>query len=327
MKPWRPTDARRPRMAALAPVVVLSVGALLLASRGNAVSALAGPASSSTQASRVLQVTVVTDKGAAVPDLTPADFEVKEDGKVRPVQQAGPATRPVTVALLLDDKGSDINEIRAALAAFVARVQGKAEVSLLTVVPTTMTVFDYTSSAPSMMAGIQRLVWRPGPPGGLLLGAIAAAADELKRREAERAAIVVVTFEGEEPRSHRPASGVLAALERSRAALHVVAVGRPTMRRMARAPTEDVQGDDWTVDEQNRNAVLGDGPKQSGGRRHELTVATGLTRALEAVADDLVNQYTIVYAAPIGTKPSTKLTVSVKKRGVTVRAPTRVGGT
>ena len=102
---------------------------------------------------------------------------------------------------------------------------------------------------------------------------MADAADELKRREAARPAIVVVTFEGEEFRSHRPANTILAALERSRAALHVVAVGTPTMRRMSRAVVEsgDVQGDEWTVDQNNRNAVLGEGPKQSGGRRQELT--------------------------------------------------------
>jgi hypothetical protein len=177
-----------------------------------------------------------------------------------------------------------------------------------------------------MMAGIQRLVWRAGPAGGLILSAIADAADELKRREVARPAIVVVTFEGEEFRSHKPASTVLAALERSGAALHVVAVGTPTMRKMNRAAVEtgDVQGDDWTVDQNNRNAVLGDGPKQSGGRRQDLTAATGLTRALEAVADDLLNQYAVVYAGATDTKPSRKLSVSVKRRGVTVRAPTRI---
>jgi hypothetical protein len=194
------------------------------------------------------------------------------------------------------------------------------------VVPTIATVFDYTSSTPAMMAGIQRLVWRAGPAGGLILGAVADAADELKRREVARPAIVVVTFEGQEFRSHRPAKTILAALEGSRAALHVVAIGRPAMRRMNRAPTEGVQGDEWAVDEQNRNAVLGDGPRHSGGRRHELTAATGLARALEAVADDLLNQYTLAYAGTTDTKPSKKLSVSVKRRGVTVRSPTKIGG-
>jgi VWFA-related protein len=278
------------------------------------------------QRNRTVWVTVVNDQGAAVPELTTADFEVKEDGKTRDVLTAGPAAEPVSVSVLLDDRGSDINEIRSALAAFVQRVQGRAEVSLVSVVPTMMKVFDYTSSLPTMMAGIQRLVWRAGPAGGLILGAVADAADELKRREAARPAIVVVTFEGEEFRSHKPANVILAALERSRAALHVVAVGKPSFRRMNRAPTEGVQGDEWAVDEQNRNAVLGDGPRQSGGRRHEITVATGLTRALEAVADDLLNQYALVYAGAPDQKPARKLSVSVKRRGVTVRAPTKIVG-
>ena len=96
-----------------------------------------------------------------------------------------------------------------------------------------------------------------------------------------RPAIVVVTFEGEriqEPPA-RPRT-CWQRLERSRAALHVVAVGTPTLRRMNRARVEsgDAQGDEWTVDENNRNAVLGEGLELSGGRRHELAVASGLSQ-------------------------------------------------
>jgi VWFA-related protein len=305
-------------------VLVLCACAAFEASRETAVGATAGTSYQAPHRPRTVHVTVVTEKGMAVPDLLPADFEVKEDGKAREVLKAEPAAEPVSVAMILDDKGSDINEIRAALAGFARRLQDRAELALVTVVPTTMTVFDYTSSLPTMMSGIQRLVWRAGPAGGLLLGAVADAADDLQRREAARPAIVVITFEGDEARSHRPAKAVIAALERSRAALHVVAVGKPGFRRMNRAPTEGVQGDEWVVDDQNRNAVLGDGPKESGGRRHELTAATGLGKALEAVADDLVNQYTVVYAGASDAKSSRKLSVSVKRRGVTVRAPLKI---
>ncbi len=326
MKAWRPTAARSLRLPGPAPVVVLCVAALLLVSRSPAVSAAAGPAPSWTQTNRTLHVTVVTDKGAAVPDLTSADFEVKEEGRTRQVIEAAPATRPLALALILNDKGSDINEIRAGFAAFLARVQGHAEVSLTRTALTALRVFDSTSSGPAMMAGLQRLVWRSGPNGGLLLGVVADAADELGRREGARPAIVVVHFEGDEYRSPRSGASVLASLERSHVALHVIAVGTPTLRRMGRAPTEDVQGDEWIVDDQNRNAVLGEGPKQSGGRRHELTAATGLTRALESVADDLLHQYTVVYAGAADTRPSSKLSVSVKRRGVTIRAPTRIAG-
>ena len=297
-------------------------GLLLCAS----VLAAAAPAFPAPQVNRTVRATVTTGKGEPVPNLTPADFEVKEDGKAREVLRVEPAADQLSIALLLDDRGSDINEIRVALAAFVARIQGRAEVSLVSVVPTVLKVFDYTSSVPTMMNGIQRLVWRAGPAGGLVLGAVAEAADELARREVKRPAIVVVTFEGEEFRSHRPANAVLAALEHSGAGMHVVAVGTPTMRKMNRAAVEsgNVQGDDWTVDQANRNAVLGDGPRQSGGRRQELTVASGLSRALETVADDLLNQYAVVYAGASEARPSRKLSVSVKRRGLTVRAPTKI---
>lgn len=308
-----PAGVCRPGRVILTAIAVLLVATALLR---------AAPAA---QHRRTVQVTVVGDKGDRIEGLAPEDFILKEDGKTRPVVEAAPSTAMLSVALLLDDRGSDINEIREALAAFVARVQGRAEVALVSVVPTTTTVFDYTSDGATMLAGIRRLVWRPGPAAGLVLGAIADAADGLRRREVERPVIVVVTFEGAEFKSHRRPQDVLASLERSRAALHVVAVGTPTLRRMNRAVVEsgDAQGDEWTVDENNRNAVLGEGPRQSGGRRHELTVATGLGRALESVASDLLNQYTLVYESLAASR---KLSVSVKRRGVTVRAPSKTPG-
>jgi VWFA-related protein len=293
-----------------------------------AIAGAALTATPSAQARRSVYVTVTGDKGEPADGLSPADFTLKVDGKTCTVLESTPATEPVSVALLLDDRGSDINEIRTALAAFVARVQGRAAVSLISVVPTVQTVFDYTPDNAVMMAGIRRLVWRAGPASGLILSAIADTADSLGRREVARPNIVVVTFEGGEFRSHKRAQDVLASLERSRTVMHVVAVGKPTLRRMNRAVVDsgNAQGDEWTVDENNRNAVLGEGPSQSGGRRHELTVATGLSSALEAVASDLINQQQLVYECPRDSPGSRKLSVSTKRRGVSVRAPAKVGG-
>ena len=309
----------------IAPSVFVVCACTLLDGSGTSI---ARPSMSSPQGSRTVRITAIANNREAAPNLTAADVVVKEDGKTREVLKVEPRSEPVSVAVLLDDRGSDINEIRSALATFVGRLEGHAEIGLTSVVPTVLKVFDYTSSTPTMMNGIRRLVWRAGPAGGLVLSAIGDAADELTRREVKWPAIVVVTFEGEEFRSHKPAEPILTALERSGAVLHVVAVGKPTMQRMNRAAVESggVQGDDWVVDQNNRNKVLGDGPKLSGGRRHELTAATGLTRALEAVVADLLNQYAVVYDSPADAKPSAsrKLSVSVKPRDITVRAPTRI---
>jgi len=74
----------------------------------------------------------------------------------------------------------------------------------------------------------------------------------------------------------------------------------------------------------NLNAVLGDGPKQSGGRRAEIVAATGVASGTQQLAEALKHQYLIEYALPDGVKPSDKLSVAVKRKGVTLRAPTRI---
>jgi VWFA-related protein len=272
---------------------------------------------------RTVYVTAVDGKGVPVADLTASDFTVKEDGKTREVIKVERATGLVSVALLVDDNGTDINEIRSGLAAFVQRLEGRAEIALISVVPAPVRIVDYTTDVQALMAGIGRLVWRAAPRGGQLLSAIAQAAAELAQREAARPVVVVIAFEGEEYSSTIPAGKVLDQLEQSSAALHVVAVGRPMMRPMGRL-TEGPQGDNWAQDNINRTKVLSEGPKQSGGRRHELIVAAGLPKTLDLLADALPHQYAVLYAGSSDGKRSTKLSVSVKRRGVTLRAPTRV---
>ncbi len=50
-----------------------------------------------------IYVSVVDGKGDPAPGLTAEEFRVREDGVAREVLKAGPATEPLTVALLVDD--------------------------------------------------------------------------------------------------------------------------------------------------------------------------------------------------------------------------------
>jgi hypothetical protein len=77
-------------------------------------------------------------------------------------------------------------------------------------------------------------------------------------------------------------------------------------------------------DASNREQVLGDGPKQSGGRRVEVIATAATQKALQQIAGDLLAQYAVRYTLPDGTKPDKRISVSVKRRGVTFRAPTVV---
>ena len=71
------------------------------------------------------------------------------------------------------------------------------------------------------------------------------------------------------------------------------------------------------------NRVLGDGPKQTGGRRVEIGGLGGTIPELQSVAAQLKQQYLITYLVPAGEKLNQRLSVSSKRRGITVRAPSR----
>ena len=77
-------------------------------------------------------------------------------------------------------------------------------------------------------------------------------------------------------------------------------------------------------DESNREQVLGDGVKQSGGRRVEVPATIAVPKALQQIAGDLSAQYIIQYTLPDGVKLDRRLNVSVKRRSVSLRAPSLI---
>jgi hypothetical protein len=78
------------------------------------------------------------------------------------------------------------------------------------------------------------------------------------------------------------------------------------------------------ADENSRDQVLGDGPKQSGGRQISANATAGVPKALQQIADDLLAQYEITYVLPEGVKPNKRFNISTKRRGVTLRAPSAI---
>jgi VWFA-related protein len=274
------------------------------------------PASQGT--TRTVYVIVSDEQGLPVVDLTADDFVVKEGGKEYEVTRARIEDTPLQIAIIVDDNGSGI--FRYGLARFVERLDGRAEFSLSTVTGQMFKVVDFTSNTAAVQRGIATLAARPATnDGGQLLAGIFDTAKDLRKREAPRPVIVVLTVGGEEHSTLR-ASYVLDALRDSRASLNVLTVARSTLRSSINVTKPSA----LLEESLNLGEVLGDGPVRSGGRRDEIVATAGMLSGLQQLAEELARQYTVQYELPPGVRPNERLSVTVRRSGLTVRAPTRI---
>ena len=258
---------------------------------------------------RDIYVSVVDSKGNHVPGLTPADFVVREDGTAREVLKAGPATEPLTVALLVDDSQaatSMLLPLREAVNAFIDKLQGKATIALITFGERPTTAVEYTQSTEQLKRGANRIFARPSA-GPYFLEAVVEASRGLERRKAVRPVIVAITIEGIEF-SNQHYQQVLDALNGSSAALHVLTVGSPA--------------DSNTDEMRNRNMLIAEGTARTGGRREQVLADTGLPDKMRQVADELLNQYVVTYSRPETLIPPKRIEVTTTKPGATARART-----
>ena len=298
------------RMLALSALTVLSVAGL---------SALS-PRQAGTHegVTRAVYVSVLDKNDVPVTDLGPNDFVVKEGGKTRDVVDAGMANVPMRIALLIDDNGTGI--FRYGVVKFIERLQGRAEFALSTVNGQNQKLVDYTADANLLTAAIGQLTARPGTnDGGQLLEGIFETAKDFQKRPTRRPVIVVLTVGGEE-HSTLPAHHVLEELLKSGAALHVFAINSAAIR-----PTAAVSRPGALLEENmNLSEVLGDGPKQSGGKREEIVAAPGVVVGLQQLAEALRTQYAVSFSRSDPPKSGDKISVSVKRSGLTVRAPMKL---
>jgi len=288
----------------------LMVAALVALSVLGSVQDPAGSKRASDARTRDIYVSVLDNNGKPVTGLTAADFRVREDNVVREVLSAHAATEPLTISLLIDDSeaaADAIQYMREALTAFVERLDGKAEIAVATVGERTTIQLDYTTSTVALKRTVGRIFQRSGA-GAYLLDALVDVSKGLEKRAPKRPTIVAVTVESGPEFSNRSFQQVLEALIRSRATLHVLALGQPSSSQ--------------TDEMRNRNIVIGDGPDKTGGRRDQVLAPLGLKDRMLQLADELTNQYVVQYGRPEQLIPPEKVQVTVDKPGLTVRART-----
>jgi VWFA-related protein len=270
----------------------------------------------------------VTDKdGKPIMDMEPAEFEVREGGKLQQIV-VRPSTTPLRVALIVADRGS--GSFQGGALRFCEALLGQGEISIVGLIVQPEKLVDFSSSPDSLRGALQQLGRRgvTNQTGAQLLETILQATKDVKRN-GSRPAIVVMRSGGEAPPSVR-AEQVRAAIRESGAILYTASTAGNTSFGRGLATGDEAASmnrfysqERGTDDGLSLATVLDDGSRETGGR--QITVAgTSIVPTMQQIAAELGNQYEITYTVPTGTKPGDRVAVTSKRRGVTVHAPSWV---
>ena len=260
---------------------------------------------------RSLYVSMLDRSGAPVPDLGPPDFLVREDGLAREVLRVEPATDPMDIAILLDNStaaAAAVPQMRRALPAFLDALLAPApagqrnQVAIITLAGRPTILADYSLDRAPLDKAISR-VWEESFVGGYyLLNGIIEVSQGFSKRGSARPVIVAITGEGPELSNRHPEQ-VLTPLRDSGAALHVISIGQPA-----------VSNDD---DVRDRNTVVDQGPRQSGGTQAQLLTSTALPGRLQQLANVLTHTYKVTYGHPDTLIPPQRVTVTARRADLT----------
>lgn len=269
---------------------------------------LAHPANAQTT-EHAAYVSVLDKAGHPVGGLDVADFVVKEDGRTREVLRAGRTSDPIDLAVVVDNSLASqpyILDIRKALGAFFEKMaEQQASIALVGMADRPTVLMDYRSGIAETKKGIEKIFAQPGS-GMVFQDTLVQTLRGLVRRDNPRRAVLVITGAGTDF-SNTPYQNTLDAIGDSGAAVHVLQL---TDRTNAAIRDDHAR---------ERAVVVDQGTRMSGGRRQDLLSSMGYSDALLKVAEDLGNQYKIVYGRPGVLVPPKTFEVSVKKPELTAR--------
>jgi VWFA-related protein len=254
---------------------------------------------------RVAYVSVIDSKTQApVPDASPEAIAIREDGVRREILRMTRASSPMPIAIVVDNSQAmepAITDLREALMAFIQAVDGVGPVAIFTIGDRPTILQEYTTSRETLTAAVSRLFHAPNS-GATLLDTLADVSRGLSKREADRAAIVVLAGEHTEF-SNLHYSNVLDELRDSEAMMYAIVLVNPN-------------GATATDEARNRATVLDRGPRESGGMRIDVLTSMAIEAQLKVFAEMLKSQYRVTYARPEALIKPERVQISAAKPGL-----------
>jgi VWFA-related protein len=267
---------------------------------------------------RTVYFTARDQVGAHVPGLSPADISVRDGGREREIRRVGPSRTRLKLALAIDEGLSPDMIIRQAVQRFVQQLQGSADIAIYLVGVGNAKLVDYTSDQRTLVDAINKFPLRAQGGGNLVESLYELA--RLQRPVEGRRVIVILATEIPQ-RTTVTANGVLDQLRDSGAVLYAATLVGPAGTMETRTPES---GNLETVEEIERDRALNDGTKQSGGLRLGSLRREGFQPLLDRISRELLSEYEVTYVIPAGSSSDGRLSITSKRKGITVRGPTRV---
>ncbi len=319
------------RSRALHIPAVSSVVAVLLAmtASGQSADQQQPPFRSGTKTVAVY-ATVNENDGRLVPDLTRDDFEIREDGKVRPLTLFAAENQPITIVVMLDKSGSmrtAYGLVRAGTEAFVRRLTAGDKARIGTFSTKIVMEPEEFSNNQDALIQILRAGERPEGPTPLW-NATNEAIGSLATQQGRR--VVLLFTDGADNPGNFKTNNLtqVDAMERAqREDVMVYAIGlesrTPPMGGgggPARGGLSGGFGGGNPMGIQRPDPGLPTIAGETGGGYFELRSADDLSGTFARVAEELHRQYALGFEPEKLDGKTHKLEVKVKKPGLKVRA-------
>lgn len=285
---------------------------------------VAGVGARTQAADKSVFVAVVDPSGKPVKDLTMAEFAIREDNMIREVTGVKPATQPLFIQILADTSkqaGSQglmskaetsagaselIRDIRASLTGLVKHLAAgapDAQMALMEFGQAAIPVTDFTTKTADLEKGITRLFPKPNA-SSVLLEALMDANKELEKKPSPRRAIMALNIEPGIEESRQQPNAIVEAFRKSGASLWAVSLQQGELRNP------------------QRDLVLNQLTKYTGGRREFIVGQSAIENWLKIYADALMNQYEVTYKRPESRTPAVQVQVGLNtaRQGLRVHA-------